>query len=255
MLFGRNAVAEALRGRRRHHRLIFAEGVRWDARLEAFRQSAEAARIPTESFPRQLLDDQAPGSRHQGVILLTSPYPYVDFGDLLLNGSPVLVLDHLQDPQNFGSLLRSAGAFGVSNVVIARDRSAAISPAVVNASAGAVEHLQIAQVTNLGRAVDDLKQQGYWIVGLDRSPTAQSLGSFDPPQAFVLVVGAEEHGLSASIAARCDLLVQIEQSGKIDSLNASVAGSIALYHLTRSRESPQLMTGENECISRRDMPN
>ena len=232
-LFGRNAVREALSGRRRHHRLLFAEGVRWDTKLHSVRALAESQHVPIEMAPRQMLDDVVAGGRHQGVVLRTSAYPYVDFQDLPQQGEPILVLDHLQDPQNFGSLLRSAEAFGVIGVIIPKDRSGEITPAVVNSSAGAVEHQFIARVTNLGRTIDGLKKNGYWIVGLDRAASSQSLEEFDPPESVALVVGAEGTGLTASVAAQCDMLVSIEQTGKIDSLNASVAGSIALFHLTR----------------------
>ncbi|CAN5828047.1 23S rRNA (guanosine(2251)-2'-O)-methyltransferase RlmB [soil metagenome] len=232
-LFGRNAVREALSGRRHHHLLTFADGIRWDKRLYEMRSLAESRQISIEMAPRQLLDDIVDEGRHQGVVLRTSAYPYVEYQDLPRQGRPVLLLDHLQDPQNFGSLLRSAEAFGVTGVIIPRDRSGEITPAVVNASAGAVEHQFIARVTNLGRTIDDLKESGYWIVGLDRTAISQPLDDFDPPNPVALVVGAEGKGLTASVSAQCDILVSIDQVGQIDSLNASVAGSIALFHLTR----------------------
>jgi 23S rRNA (guanosine2251-2'-O)-methyltransferase len=197
------------------------------------RSRAISLGIPVETAPRQLLDDVVPDGRHQGVVLHTSPYPYVDFRDLTLTGGSVLLLDHLQDVQNFGTLLRSAEAFGVTDVIIPKDRSGTITPAVVNASAGAVEHLRIARVTNLSRTIDELKEAGYWIAGLDRAEGAQSLETFEPSQSLALVVGAEGSGLSHGVASQCDILLCIEQAGKIDSLNASVAGSIALFHLTR----------------------
>ena len=145
ILFGRNAVAEALAGRRRHQRLIVAEGVRWDARMQQIRSRATTSGIPMDTVPKLMLDDTVGGSRHQGVLLLTSRYIYVELNVILESARPVLVLDHLQDPQNVGSLLRTAEVFGVTNVVLPHDRSAEITPAVVNASAGAVEHLQVAQ--------------------------------------------------------------------------------------------------------------
>jgi 23S rRNA (guanosine2251-2'-O)-methyltransferase len=227
--------------------LIFAEGVRWDVRLQAIQSRAVSLEIPVESAPRSLLDDIVGDARHQGVILRTSPYPYADFEDMPLQGEPLLILDHLQDVQNFGTLLRSAEAFGVTGVIIPKDRSGEITPAVVNASAGAVEHQRIARVTNLGRTIAILKSAGYWIAGLDRAEGAQSLDDFDPPGALALVIGAEGKGLTSSVAAQCDILLTINQIGKIESLNASVAGSIALFHLTRTQRtrpaSPQTLEG------------
>ncbi|MBX3069944.1 MAG: 23S rRNA (guanosine(2251)-2'-O)-methyltransferase RlmB [Thermomicrobiales bacterium] len=234
LLFGRNAVAEALRGRRSHQKLIVAEGVKWDARMQEIRQAAESAGLALDIVPRQLLDDEIRGARHQGVALVTSAYPYVDGDALISNGWSILVLDHIQDPQNVGSLLRAAEAFGVRGVALPRDRSAAITPAVVNASAGAVEHLHVAQVTNVGRLLEQMKSSGYWIVGLDNDERAQSLEFLSVPLPFGLVVGSEGKGMAQSTASRCDFLARIDQIGSIESLNAAIAGSIALFWLTQS---------------------
>lgn len=226
-------MVEALRGRRTHQRLLIAEGVRQDARIRDIERAAENAGLPIDTVPRLLLDDAVRGPRHQGVALVTSVYPYADENDLLESGRSILVLDHVQDPQNLGTLLRSAEVFGVTGVVLPRDRSATITPAVVNSSAGAVELLKVAQVTNAGRMLEKMKRAGYWIVGLDNVPEATPLESITVPLPFGLVIGSEGAGMSPSIAGRCDFLARIEQTGRIDSLNAAVAGSIALYWLTK----------------------
>ncbi|MGE3798414.1 MAG: 23S rRNA (guanosine(2251)-2'-O)-methyltransferase RlmB [Thermomicrobiales bacterium] len=237
ILYGRNAVAEAFRGNRQIHRLYVAEGVRWDARMQQIRSDAERRGVPVETTQRQVLDDTVGGERHQGVLLVTSPYSYSTLSELLESAAPVLILDHLQDPQNVGTLLRSAEVFGVSWVIIPKDRSASITPAVVNASAGSVEHLSIVQETNISRVIDMLKQQNYWIVGLDNAGDVSPIHELEVSYPFGLVVGAEGSGLSRSISGRCDFLARIEQLGQIESLNAAVAGSIALYHLTRQHAS------------------
>ncbi len=221
-----------------HRRLIVAEGIRWDARMQRMRSDAERLGVPMDTAPRLLLDDTIGGGRHQGVLLLTSRYPYADLDALLESARPVLVLDHLQDPQNVGSLLRTAEAFGVPNVILPKDRSAEITPSVVNASAGAVEQLRVAQETNISRALQSLKKRGYWIVGLDNAPDAVSLEAIDVPIPFGLVVGAEGSGLSQAATSHCDYVARIDQAGTIESLNAAVAGSIALFWLTHDIRNP-----------------
>lgn len=238
VLYGRHAVEEALlAGRRNHHRLLIADGVKPDARIERMRELARQSETLIEMAPRPLLDDLTEGANHQGVALETSEYPYAELPELLEEPGIFLVIDHLQDPQNIGTLLRAAEACGVSGVAIARDRAASITPAVVNASAGAVEHLQIAQETNLGRTIDKLNEAGWWIVGLDAGEDASDLFSFDLPAPVALVIGAEGPGLTPSLRARCQLIASLPMAGKIESLNAATAGSIALYDLRRRQLS------------------
>ncbi|ACM05432.1 23S rRNA (guanosine(2251)-2'-O)-methyltransferase RlmB [Thermomicrobium roseum] len=234
-LYGRNAVAEALRGRRRHRRLFVASGIETHGRIVALMEAARVRGIPVIVIPRSELDRMVGSVNHQGVVLETSPYPYVDFATLLdpAPESIVLLLDHLQDPQNIATLLRTAEAAGVRGVVLPERRAAGITPAVVNASAGAVEHLQITLVTNLARAVDTLREHGYWIVALEPGPNAQSLFRAPLPLPLVLLVGAEGHGLSPVLLKRADVQVIIPMLGQIESLNAAVAGSIALYEIVR----------------------
>lgn len=237
MLFGRNAILETLRsGRRTGTRLWFAEGMREDVRVDEIVGVARSREILVESVPRPLLDDMLPDVNHQGVLLETPAFPYADLEDVIDRPGTVLMLDHVQDPQNFGTLLRAADAAGVAGVVIPADRSVSVTPAVVNASAGAVEHLEIALVPNLGRAIDKLEASGRWIVGLAEGEGSQPLFDTDVPTPVALIVGSEGSGLTASIRKRCQLLVSLPMLGKIGSLNAATAGSIALYDILR-RES------------------
>ncbi|HYJ12714.1 MAG TPA: 23S rRNA (guanosine(2251)-2'-O)-methyltransferase RlmB [Thermomicrobiales bacterium] len=233
-LYGRNAVLEALRAQKRTStRLWVAEGLREDPRVDEIVRLAREAEVLVETVPRTMLDDQEPEVNHQGVILETSEYAFADLADVVDDEGNVLVLDHLQDPQNVGTLLRAADAAGVAGVIIPTDRAATITPAVVNSSAGAVEHLAIASVPNLGNALDKLEASGRWIIGLDGGPNSQDLFSTDIPTPAVLVVGSEGPGLTANIRKRCQLIVSLPMRGQVESLNAATAGSIALFDLVR----------------------
>jgi 23S rRNA (guanosine2251-2'-O)-methyltransferase len=234
LLFGRNAVLESLRsGRRAATRLWVAEGLRQDDRVDEIIELARQAEVLLDTVPRTMLDDAAPDVNHQGVLLEAPAYPYADLADVIEAEGNVLILDHLQDPQNFGTLLRSADAAGVAGVIIPSDRSASVNPTVVNASAGAVEHLQIALVANLGNALDRLDEAGRWIVGLDGGPGSQDLFATDLPTPVALVVGSEGSGLTPNIRKRCQLVVSLPMRGQVASLNAATAGSIALFDLVR----------------------
>jgi len=188
------------------------------------------------------LDRLAGGANHQGVVAAAAEFRYVAWEDLLaraaLVGEPalLLVLDHLTDPQNFGTLLRTAEAVGVHGIIIPRERAVGITPAVVKASAGAVAHLPIAQVVNLPRTLDALKKQGVWVIGLDAGGP-QMYDEVDYNIPLALVVGSEDRGLSRLVREKCDLLVKLPMRGKVESLNAAVAGSIVLYEIWRYRRA------------------
>lgn len=234
LLYGRNAVLESLRaGRRAGTRLWIAEGMRPDTRIDDIAALAREREVLVESVPRPMLDDLLRDINHQGVAFEAPEFPYADLEDVIDRDGTVLILDHLQDPQNFGTLLRAADASGAAGVVIPSDRSVSVTPAVVNASAGAVEHLEVALVPNLGRAIDKLEQAGRWIVGLDEGEAAAPLFATDIPTPAVLVVGSEGSGLTANIRNRCQVLVSLPMRGHIGSLNAATAGAIALYDLVR----------------------
>jgi 23S rRNA (guanosine2251-2'-O)-methyltransferase len=180
-----------------------------------------------------MLDDLTHGANHQGVVLEAAAYPYAALDDALAAPGTLLLLDHLHDPQNLGTLLRAAEASGVAGVVIPQDRAVAVTPAVVNASAGAVEHLRVAQVPNLARVADQAKERGRWVVGLDTGPDARDLFATDLPSPLALVVGAEGGGIGPNLRRRCDVLVSLPMRGRVASLNAASAGAIALFELLR----------------------
>lgn len=234
LIYGRNAVRESLRaGRRKANRLFVAEGVREDERVEEIIDLAQRQEVLIERVPRPLLDDLAHGGNHQGIALDTAEFPYVDLEDVIEREGTVLVMDHLNDPQNFGTLMRAADASGVAGIVLPADRSVSVTPAVVNSSAGAIEHLHVAQTPNLARALDKLEASGRWIVGLDEGEDATSLFTADIPTPVTLVVGAEGTGLTPIVRKRCQMIVSIPMLGQVESLNAATAGSIVLYDLLR----------------------
>lgn len=225
---------ESLRaGRREHNRLFIAEGVRDDERVEEIVRLAQEHELLIERVPRMMLDDLTKGGNHQGIALDTGEYPYVDLEDIIEREGTVLILDHLNDPQNFGTLVRAADAAGVAGIVLPQDRSVSVSPAVVSSSAGAVEHLMVAQTPNLARALDKLEASGRWIVGLDEDETANNIFGADVPTPVALVIGAEGSGLSPIVRKRCQVVLSLPMRGHVDSLNAATAGSIVLYDLLR----------------------
>jgi 23S rRNA (guanosine2251-2'-O)-methyltransferase len=213
--------------------------------------SEQAARLHIRivaATPKHL-DQLVGGQRHQGVVARTEAYRYLPFADLLEEiGEParaerILILDSLTDPRNFGALLRTADGAGVRYVVIPKDRSVEASAVAVKTSAGAAHHIKIAKVTNLRRAISDLKKLDFWIVGLD----VNSLDTiYDPsyPERLAIVLGSEGKGVRPLILRDCDFLVSIPMLGKVASLNVSVAGAILLYELLRQRR--KLMVGPAE---------
>ena len=233
-IYGRNPVYESLRAKRRQvFQLLVAEGVQEKGRLTEIIKSANEQKIPVERVPRARLDRLS--DSHQGVALEVSGYPYVVLDDVLENaqkrGEPlfVLILDTLQNPQNLGALIRTAEAVSVHGVIIPAHRAAEITPAVVSASAGATEHMLVAQ-TNLAQAIAILKEAGAWVVGLDEGGDPVGTTSWSSLQcALAIVVGNEGEGIRPLVRQSCDFLLRLPMRGQIESLNAAVAGSVALY--------------------------
>ncbi len=238
LLYGRNAALEALRaGRRRVEYLAVAAGAQRTGTLAQIIELAQARGIPVREVDRLQLDEAVPG--HQGLALHVGPYPYADLDALIERVGPralFLLLDCIEDPQNLGTLLRTADAVEIAGVVIPEHRAAAVTPAVSSASAGAVEHLSVARVPNLVRAMEQLREAGTWIIGLEDVPEAQAYDEVDWHGPLAVVVGSEGRGMRRLVRERCDLLVRLPIAGHTGSLNAAVAGSIALYHAWRIRE-------------------
>lgn len=238
-ILGRNPVYEVLRAERRQaFRLQYAEGVQEKGRLSEILRLAAARKLRLERVPRARLDALGPG--HQGVALEASSYPYAALADILGLASQrgedlfVLILDTLQDPQNLGTLLRTAEIVGVHGVLLPFRRTATVTPAVVHASSGASEHLLIVQA-NLAQSISELKEAGAWVVGLEGSPDASEPAQVRLDGPLALVVGNEGEGMRPLVRSSCDLLLRLPMRGRIASLNAAVAGSIALYLAWQAR--------------------
>jgi 23S rRNA (guanosine2251-2'-O)-methyltransferase len=241
-VWGRYPVLEALRSRRRVHRIMIAQGPR-DAALTQVLDQARRAGVPVETASRRHLDDLSKNGNHQGVIAVTAPRQYAELDDILSRTEQrseeplVVVLDAIQDVQNLGTLIRTAEVVGAHGIVIPEHRAAGLTPAVDKTSAGAVEFLPVARVTNITRTLDDLKRHGIWCIGLDgEAKTRYDQANLKGP--IALVVGNEGKGISRLARDHCDLLIQIPMRGHIGSLNAAVAGSIALYEIWRQRGWP-----------------
>ncbi len=239
MLYGRNAVHEVLRAnRRRVRRLIIAKGAKESGVLQKILQNARERKIPVERADRSDLD--LIGTGHQSVIAEASPYPYVKLENILARASEdeqaplVLLLDVLQDPQNMGTLLRTALAVGVHGVILPPRRGVGVTPGVVAASAGNCEHMLVA-TANLAQSIRSLKDENLWIVGLEAGAQVQTLDSIDVSGPLGLVIGGESKGMRRLVRESCDAVVSLPMRPGIDSLNAAVAGSIVLYAVWQAR--------------------
>jgi 23S rRNA (guanosine2251-2'-O)-methyltransferase len=210
-VYGRNPVAEAERGRRRVHRV-------WRAPETA---AAELERL-------------CGSPDHQGVVAEVDPYPYGDARGLLREGSLLVALDQVQDPRNLGAVCRSAEFAGAAGLVIPERRAAAITPATCKASAGAVEHLEVAHVRNLADWLAEAKEAGFWIWGAD-ADADQAPWSTDLTGSTAIVLGGEGKGLRPRVASACDGLIALPQQGRVESLNVSAAATALLFEAVRQR--------------------
>jgi 23S rRNA (guanosine2251-2'-O)-methyltransferase len=240
-IWGRNPVLETLHSSRQVRRILLAEGQREAPALASILKEAEQRHIPVEVVPRARLDAISHGAVHQGCIAQVVERTYVTVDDILAhaahkNEAPfLLILDAIQDVNNLGSLIRTAEAAGMHGIILPEHRAAEVNATVVKTSAGATEHLLIAQVTNLTHTIEQLKKQNVWVVGLaGEAKTVYYQANLTGPLA--LVVGNEGKGISRLVREHCDVLVRLPMHGHINSLNAAVAGSIAMYEALRQRE-------------------
>jgi 23S rRNA (guanosine2251-2'-O)-methyltransferase len=232
-VYGANAVLELLKSGGPVERLCLGRGPR-ETEVAA---AARARGVLVETADRAALDRLAGSPHHQGAVAVAPPFTYVSLEQLLAPGcASALVLDGVQDPRNLGAILRTARALGVGGVVLPRDRSAAVTPVVVAAAAGVLFGLSVAQVPNLVRAMEALKQAGFWLVGL--SPRGGTpLAQLEVPSRPGLVAGGEGEGLRSLVARTCDFTVSIPMAAGVESLNVGVAVAVALYELISRRRS------------------
>ncbi len=235
---GRNPVMEVLQAKRRQvFRLLLSSGVEERGRITDILRVASTEKIPVERVPRERLDKLA--ENPQGVAAEVSAYPYVELYDIFdlarERGEAlfVLALDVIQNPQNLGTLLRTAEAAGVHGVIIPQHRAAEVTPAVVSASAGASEHMLIAS-GNITRSLAQLKEAGAWVVGLEEGGGPPEEIPLTGP--IAIVVGNEGEGIRPLVRESCDYMLSLPMRGRIDSLNAAVAGSIVLYQVLLARQ-------------------
>jgi 23S rRNA (guanosine2251-2'-O)-methyltransferase len=232
ILSGIHPVAEALRANHPLERLLVAQGA-GGPRVQEIIDMARRAAVPVRFEPRAALDRLAGTSAHQGVVAMGAASKYADL-DAAAACEMLVVLDGVEDPHNLGAIIRTAHAAGAGAVVIPERRAASVTDVVAKAAAGALEHLRVARVTNINRALEDLKQRGFWIYGLDeRGAETYDQIRYQTPAALVL--GGEGKGLHEQVRKHCDALVRIPVAGKISSLNVSVAAGVVLFEWKRRR--------------------
>ncbi|MFL0248495.1 23S rRNA (guanosine(2251)-2'-O)-methyltransferase RlmB [Candidatus Clostridium stratigraminis] len=239
LIEGRNAVIEALKSERTIEQLLIAKGDS-EGSVNLIIALAKERHIVIKEVDRKKLDNMSVSKAHQGVIAIVTPYDYFEVADILKyaeekNEKPfILILDEIEDPHNFGAIIRSAEVCGVHGIIIPKRRNVGITPIVYKTSAGAVQHMKIAKVTNINAVIDELKEKGLWVYGADMDGENYCY-EVDFSGAAALVIGSEGKGISKLTKSKCDVLTKIPMRGNINSLNASVAGGIMMYEVMKQR--------------------
>lgn len=245
LLYGCHPVIEALKSDRQINRLWITSKLRYDSRFYSLLKEAKANGTVIDEVGVTRLNQITNGGNHQGVAAMVAPYSYRELSDLIAqakenNDEPVIVVaDGITDPHNLGAIIRTAEALGIEGLVIPQRRSAQVTSTVVKVAAGALEHFSVARVVNLSRALEELKEAGFWIYGTVAGNSNQ-IHNIQFKGAIALVVGSEGEGLSMLTQRICDVLISIPLVGKTPSLNASVATAITLYEICRQRSSDKL---------------
>jgi 23S rRNA (guanosine2251-2'-O)-methyltransferase len=235
-IVGRNPVLEAIRAKREIHKILIAEGSQKGAMQEIFTKARDE-KIIVQIVPRIKLDQMH--EHHQGVLALIAAHDYVELDDILdqLNGKAnplIVVLDEIEDPHNLGSILRSSNAVGVDVVIIPNRHAVGLTVTVAKSSAGAIEYVPVARVTNLVQTIQKLKEKGFWVIGADGSGK-MNYDAMQVDMPLVLVIGSEGSGISPLLLKQCDFVVSLPMRGQVSSLNAGVAAGILLYEIDRKR--------------------
>ena len=240
ILYGIHPVLECIRAGRRAISAVYTVEGKTMRRLEQVISWADRHRVPIEALKPSRLESLARSPHHQGVAVRASAYPWATMADITgkksqaVGGPLVLAVDSLQDPHNLGALVRTALCVGVGGILLPKDRSAAPSPTVCKASAGALEHVRMVKVVNLAKALKQLKESGLWVAGLDRDAD-DSVFAADLTGPLAIVIGGEQKGIRPLVKKQCDFLLTIPQQGPLGSLNASVAGAVTMYEAFRQR--------------------
>ena len=241
IIYGKNSVIEYLKYEPDEIReLIIAEGSN-HINSKDILDFSKNNKIKLSIFPKEKLSDLCGNKNHQGIVANVKDFRYSELSKVFEKAKELnqklffLVLDHLEDPHNFGAIIRTAEFLGLHGIIIPKDRACDVTPTVIKVSSGAARNINIIKVTNLGRTIEDLKKKGVWVVGADGNSKKyiydEKLGDVD----MAVVVGNEGRGLQHKIKEKCDFLLSIPKSGKIESLNASVACGIFLYEIYKQR--------------------
>lgn len=237
-LYGKNPIQEVIKAKRRSIQEVqateeFFKNPKNSDLLESL-QNLKVRMIPVS---QQTLQKRVGDVVHQNIIARVSDYPYLSLPEImtqLKERELILALDEVTDPQNFATLCRSALAFGVKAILVPQDRSVHVTPAVCKASAGGVEHARIVMVVNLARALEELKEKGFWIYGTTLKENSQAIGKFAPAHRSVVVMGSEGKGLRPLVEKTCDMLIHIPMKTDFDSLNVAQAGTVCLYEFSKN---------------------
>ncbi|MFB5678964.1 23S rRNA (guanosine(2251)-2'-O)-methyltransferase RlmB [Paenibacillus terreus] len=237
---GKHSVIEALRSGRPINKIWLAENAQKHLTQPIIVEAKKAGVIVQQADKRKL-DQMVPGIQHQGVVAQAAPHAYAEVEDLLAAAAEkgqapfLILLDEIEDPHNLGSILRTADCTGAHGVIVPKRRSAAVTATVSKTSAGAVEYVPVARVSNLAQTIDRLKEEGIWVVGTDVNAAEPVFGNgvFTGPVA--IVIGNENKGMGRLVREKCDVLVKLPMEGQINSLNASVAAGVVMYEVLRGR--------------------
>lgn len=238
LLVGRNPVFEVLKSDRDVNKVLISEQINQQTERE-LQKLVKKKNTILQKVPKQRLD-QLTKERHQGMLAYVAPYEYSSVEEILQKATNlreqafILILDEIEDPHNLGAILRTANATGVHGVVIPKRRAVGLTETVARASAGAIEHVPVARVTNIADTIDELKEQGVWVVGTDEKGS-QDYRTLDGETPLAIVIGNEGKGMSRLVKKKCDWMVHLPMQGAISSLNASVASSLLMYEIYRKR--------------------
>lgn len=237
-IYGRNPVQEAIRAGRELNKVLIAKGTKLPPPLMA---ALRDSRVPFQEVTRERLDSLCGTANHQGIAVQMAAAQYVDWEEILERARAqkeaplIILLDELEDPHNLGAILRTAEGAGVHGVIIPKRRNVGLTGTVAKAAVGAVEYVPVARVPNLVQVIRELKEQGIWVAGLDGTAD-KTIWEQDLTGPLALVVGGEGKGLSRLVRETCDYLIKIPMSGRLNSLNASVATAVCVYEVLRQRQ-------------------
>ena len=239
VIVGRNPVSEAIRSSRTIDRILIARGAKTGT-IVGILEKAKEKQIPIKEVDSKKLDFLAGNENHQGIVAISAVKEYSSVEDIFALAEQrqekpfIVVLDEVEDPHNLGAIIRTAECTGVHGIIIPKRRSATLSFAVGKASAGAVEYVPVARVTNIANTIDELKERGLWVFGADMNGTDYTQCDFDG--AVALVIGNEGKGIGRLVREKCDQIVSLPMKGKINSLNASVAAGVLMYAVSSKRK-------------------